>query len=1647
MKNYAKLILLLLLIIQFSNSNSATYRNYWESRGWQAFLFYSDNPYDVCKSMYNVLIPAAPPNYFNPGHPITTLGPTPGNVVPIPPFTVFYECTFFIESFDSDTGNHWLHELQTDSIVEICSNDLFYDFSIEECVLDCPENQFFDSNLGICRQECSAGENFNTARQRCEPVCNQGENYNTVSNICEADPVKCTPPSFIDSTSRCVIRICDTGQIVNPVTGECETNQCNPGELFNPQTGMCELNNCRTSEILNPVTNQCEFQHCSPPTFFDASTGECSSSCTTGQFLDPITGMCAERTIEKEPFEDFGCKTDNPCNVNTGDKYLFITDYDDAWLKFERTYHSLVNTHDSNLGVGWTHTYSTKLVFDTLGEPQGYLSSDGYHVPMRFDVSSGEYISAGKNQNKIRLIRPENAITSSQTASTTQSDFEQYTLLRSSVIEEVIQSSSSQYSYSSPIESSVGMTSVVDTDNSWTLITEIGFQYFDLTGRLTHVKEFGRPLITIEYLVSEPEKIDYVEDEAGRRIEFRYDSSGNIDMIIPPNNEPIIYHYNGDKIEYIDYPDYSSDGSVTSNSYRVVYFYDDLNFPEYLTGVADGRGSTLRSTIEYDSNTGRTVLSSPVGRLKERSFEYYDDRTEVTDTNNQLEIHTFNQQNSLTLSIEQVCPFSAEFDFCSSNRIRTNQWDSANNLLQTDDNGLITQFRGHDEFGRPSYRIEGVQTDDERRKDVIYDNRFSNRISKILEPSVISTDPSSECIEGVNCKVTEYIYDNDGNLTQLITSGFNPISGQIITRTTQWQYLGPYRQVSQIDGPRTDIDDTTNYIYYSDTDGDISRRGRLWKVILPNGITHKEILSYNLAGKPLTEIRANGEQVIYKYYHGSERLEEVKIVSADDPSTFHLTSFEYYPTGDVKNIETGQSVNGVFKSSTLEYEYADSRLPYRITDAGGNYIEYDFDLEGNLLEEIIFDEFDIPVNIKTYYYDRFNNIDFKLRFTDGFGDDYNYTSYDTLNFIEDGRFVHTQFGYDGLRRQTSIVQDYYGLNLVTNKRYDVADRLVEVTDPENQVTSYIYDDLDNLLKIVSPDSGTTIYKYDNAGNVISKNDSESIFVQYQYDELNRLVLEEYGKEYGFSNVIYSYDSPGNGLGFKNGLGRLTEVTKNPDSHEELPIVTDYYYDYLGNPDFIIETRSEVSYYTLYEYDHHNNLTYINYPSGRAYQYHRNNLDQVDKITAYLGSTTEDIVTNIEYYPFGPMSSWTYSNGMRESRIYDFDYRLEYLKTYDSEGEVVRDLNYGYDFSNNINSILDYASSGSSSDTQSMVFDNLNRLDESSFPDIAGLGLGMSSLYDYSYDGNSNRQTLDIDSSISRSYNYGYELGEQNHRLLEVIDNSLITQLNQYDSKGYIYKSGSLNYYFDELDHLTDITDDNNPASHFHYRYNHNNQRISKTAYPISRETDFHYDINGNLISESYRWWDDDWEVSTFLKDYVYLNGQLVSVIEDENIITGDAGNNTDLRGLDTQDVIDGGPGNDTLRGNSGNDVLIGGAGQDLLIGGKGNDVYHFEGGWGSDRIINEYANQYQDTIRFGLGVYPADIDISILSESHSRFGNTYNTYYLHINQLTSVNEIKITMDFTDALMPESKQIYQIIFAEGGVIWDKDYINSQLTFPP
>ncbi|MFC0377609.1 calcium-binding protein, partial [Sphingobium indicum] len=146
-------------------------------------------------------------------------------------------------------------------------------------------------------------------------------------------------------------------------------------------------------------------------------------------------------------------------------------------------------------------------------------------------------------------------------------------------------------------------------------------------------------------------------------------------------------------------------------------------------------------------------------------------------------------------------------------------------------------------------------------------------------------------------------------------------------------------------------------------------------------------------------------------------------------------------------------------------------------------------------------------------------------------------------------------------------------------------------------------------------------------------------------------------------------------------------------------------------------------------------------------------------------------------------------------------------------------------------------------------------------------------------------------------------------------------------------------------------------------------------------------------------------------------------------------------GIQFDEVVESGAGNDYITTNNGNDTLMGGTGDDNLIGGFGSDTYVWNLGDGHDRIEDSnYSETFYpawvgtNTLRFGAGISASDV---ILSRDPADRNN------LRVTFTNDTGSILIDDQFIGTRYGDYGWGIEIFVFDDGTVWDRATINSQV----
>ncbi len=728
-----------------------------------------------------------------------------------------------------------------------------------------------------------------------------------------------------------------------------------------------------------------------------------------------------------------------------------------------------------------------------------------------------------------------------------------------------------------------------------------------------------------------------VSNNFGKTLTIQYNMENRISSVTDPKNQSVLYEYTNGDLTKVTYPDtnfityvYSShdltDKYDTNNNlighwgydnrHRVINYYshikdsvhqEEINLT-YQTGgtvVTRSTGTTTYTTSVIDSINKVSGIDgcSDCGSVK-KSFQYSNrlDLTQVT-------------------SIDGTNQYTTQYTYDNP----TNSWEQVGEVL------TMTKALGWPEQRTTSY------TYTHRTDDPFLLTQSTETVKSVVDPQ--------------QNKVTTTTYDNQGNILTRQVAGYIFINGVATakTYTTQYQYntLG---QLTQINGPRTDVSDITTLEYYANTSDQGNNRGQLKAIA--NALSQRtEFSNYDANGNVGTITDPNGV-ITQRTYDERNRIKTIT-----NQTTGAQTQYFYDARGNISYI-----ILPVPVGNRIDFTYNLAKKLIEIKDSLDNKIQYQYDVEGNRIREEVKDPQGTLKKYLDFTYDAYNNLK-KIINPDTTYTEYTYDGRKNPTALKDPKNNSTLYTYDPLSRLKVMTQP---LSTVTLYGYDTQDNQATVTDPNSNTTSYYNDDFGRRNQTGSPNTGTTDYIYDEAGNLLQRFDEKETVVNYTYDALNRLTAIQFPSD-PTQNVTFTYDS----TSVTYGIGRLTGRTDPSGTYV-------FYYDAHGNLTRVDKTINSILYTTQYTYNSNNVLTSITYPSGRVITYTPDGIGRISQVSTTLNGNPKTLASSITYLPYGGITGLTYGNGLTLSQGYDNQYRISSIVT----GSILN-LAFGYDANGNI----------------------------------------------------------------------------------------------------------------------------------------------------------------------------------------------------------------------------------------------------------------------------------------------------------------------------------------------------------------------------
>ena len=471
----------------------------------------------------------------------------------------------------------------------------------------------------------------------------------------------------------------------------------------------------------------------------------------------------------------------NPINVVTGNKYEEVLDIAVSTsgipLEFRRSYNSQWFS-DGPLGYGWTHSYNLVLaVVQTAPTKRIRIwDSDGRALYFnQVQQTSSEILFGGESGVKDRLKQ------------------------------------------------------VISTGEYYLRRKEGNLTYkFSSDGKLLEISDPNGNILTLTYTGV---VLTQVSDNFGKSLSIQYNNN-HISSVTDPKSQSVSYQYQSGDLWKVTYPDanfityaYSNhnltDKYDTNNNMIGHWQYDGLGRVNlYYSHLKDGIQQD-KVELQYDY-----LQTKVIRRIGETNYET---------------IYTLQYIDRVSVIKEiQGCSACGNIHnrFEYTQRVDVLDLEAVTSINDSDGAEITTEYtydaptydptkHWWEQVGEVVQKTEALNWPEQRTTSYTYTHRTN-------DPFLLtqSTETRKSVVDSQQNKVITLTYDTAGNILSRQETGYVFINGVPTpkTYTTQYQYntLG---QLTQINGPRTDVSDITIFEYYANTPGEGNNRGQLKAIV------------------------------------------------------------------------------------------------------------------------------------------------------------------------------------------------------------------------------------------------------------------------------------------------------------------------------------------------------------------------------------------------------------------------------------------------------------------------------------------------------------------------------------------------------------------------------------------------------------------------------------------------------------------------------------------------------------------------------------------------------------------------------------------------------------------------------------------------
>lgn len=874
----------------------------------------------------------------------------------------------------------------------------------------------------------------------------------------------------------------------------------------------------------------------------------------------------------------------------------------------------------------------------------------------------------------------------------------------------------------------------------------------------------------------------------------------------------------------------------------MTYTYESAR-PRLLTGISDGRSSATGQEFHYatfsysggadqdvraiNSTHSNGAMSTDVGLKVETAAGF-----EVTVTNS-LGKDTIYSFSNLSGENRLVRVEGVGTSACLPSNSTAVHDANGRIAERTQRNGARTTFT-RDSFGRIVTRTEDADGDQPRV------TTYTWPTSNLRKPLTRATSELKET----------FMYDAGGLLTSYtqedVLSG-SPDFGK--TRTTTYSYTtlaSGLKVMTSLDGPgllADGVNDLTTFEY--------DALGRLTKTTDPSGLV-TEVLAFDVTGLPSLIKDARSFEWAMEY-----DLKGQLIKSIFQPNgVADTTTYTYDIIGQM--ISSKDALNRQW-----DYTYDEARRLVEIESPTGDAITLAYDAMGNVTRTAHLDMADLERFIAETQYDELGRV-LQALGSNGQITGFTHDVEDNLATVTDAANLVVTKSYDALNRMTEIADRAGG---TTSMIHDIDDQVTSYTDPRGIETAFTFNGFGELLSEDSGDRGIMSYTYNNRGLPTSYTDGRGVVTNYTYDDAGRILSKTHPSDSSLDQDFTYYPSDAPNTFDRGLLRRITHQAGYSDLRSQRT---------RGEMRQFNHRIDNIWYRTQYWPRQEWQLNQILYPSGSRLQHIYDKDGNVTRLRwrakdpdTGAFAPWQDVVNNLDYAPLGPPTSMTYGDGGTLTASYDTSYRLTGL--IDIIGtNTLRDTSYDWTNRDNLGGVTDNLDPAQD---ENYSYSNREFLTSAD---------GSWGELEWLYDSVGNRtEQLSLDGGTSTADVYTY--WPDTNQLDSVTYSTGVTRQFTYDGAGNVtaYNRGELNYTYtyDAANRMSSFAV--NGVVQAQYEYNHLGQQVVRKLIQAGRVIHAIHDRDGNRMAEYD--YDNTTGTSTLLREYIWANGQIVAVVEDEEI--------------------------------------------------------------------------------------------------------------------------------------------------------------------